>query len=376
MAKRPVTKAAGASGMFNEPEAGVPEASRPATSMSRVLGQSRAVDLLRSAIKSERVHHAWIFHGPAGVGKFTCAQAFAAELLTPSAKDPLYPEVTHLLQDGAHPDLHVITKELASISRESKTRSGKQSNIAKDVIMEFFIEPLGVARTIACASRAGKVFIIDQAELLDTTGQNTILKVVEEPPAGTVLIFVTSDEHRLLPTIRSRCQRVAFGALDERSMQRWLDEANIAPTGEERAWLVKYAAGAPGALQLAISAGLYQWHAKIDPMLSMLASGKSAPTLGTVLASLVAERSEQSVKQTPEASKEMFNRFWAKRMLALLADRVRRDLWAGHYERALAWLELITDCERQIDSNVAFAAAFDNLGAQMAQSAAVAGVSH
>ena len=67
-------------------------------------------------------------------------------------------------------------------------------------------------------SAPAKTFIIDEAELIDTVGQNALLKTLEEPPRRTYIFLVTSRPERLLPTIRSRCQHVRFVPLDHASM--------------------------------------------------------------------------------------------------------------------------------------------------------------
>ena len=71
------------------------------------------------------------------------------------------------------------------------------------------------------------------------------LKLLEEPPAGTVIILVTTREDRLLPTIRSRCQRVAFAPLDDQAMQSWLASADLAVDPESRRWIERFAEGSP-----------------------------------------------------------------------------------------------------------------------------------
>jgi DNA polymerase-3 subunit delta' len=154
------------------------------------------------------------------VGKFTTALAFAAVILDPSSQPDLSgviepdPESAsqQLLAAGTHPDLHIITKELAVVSRVDSVRDSKQRNIAKAVLEEFLLEP--AARTGSMnGALASKVFIVDEAELIDGVGQNSLLKTLEEPAPGSVIILVTANEERLLPTIRSRCQRVGFAPL-------------------------------------------------------------------------------------------------------------------------------------------------------------------
>lgn len=360
-----------------------PQAARPEhpIDFSGLLGQKRAIETLEGAIESGRIHHAWIFHGPPGVGKLTAARAFAAKLLLPRGGSASSAEerrrIEHLLRVGAHPDVHLVTKELAAVSRDTDTRKRKQTNIPKEVLREFFIEPFGLARTVSAPSAAGRVFIIEEAELIDAGGQNTILKALEEPPPGTVLILVTSDLDRLLPTVRSRCQKVTFLPLDEPTMQKWVQSLGLNLAGEELRWLFVYAAGAPGSLLNAAQLGLFAWHRQLEPMLAAIEKpGGRWPALGATMAALVDERAAEAVKASRDASKDAANRLWAKRLLTFLGERTRRalaaDVAAGRApDRHLSWIELLAAAERQLAANVAFAAVFENLATQMATEHAV-----
>ena len=101
------------------------------TTFDDLIGHPRAAETLDASITSGKVHHAWIFHGPQGIGKFTAALAFAALLLdpetTPDLTGKVRPDpgsrVQHLLRTGTHPDLHVIRKELARFSDNASVRN-------------------------------------------------------------------------------------------------------------------------------------------------------------------------------------------------------------------------------------------------------------
>ena len=188
--------------------------------MHRILGQERAIDTLLTALGSGRVHHGWIFSGPLGVGKFTTAVEFARLLLDPHAAPNLAGEIeadpegetSRLIDAGTHPDLHVIRKELALFSDNPQLRARKLSNIPIDVLRERMIggktsddRPHVAVAYRKPAQGHGKVFIIDEAELIDVYGQNALLKTLEEPPPATYIFLITSRPERLLPTIRSRC---------------------------------------------------------------------------------------------------------------------------------------------------------------------------
>ncbi|MCA9312073.1 MAG: AAA family ATPase, partial [Phycisphaerales bacterium] len=259
----------------------------PLTSISQVIGHERAKTTLRAALQSGRVHHAWIFSGPIGVGKRTMAEAFASMLLDPTTALDLAgefepdpdSETQRLLSRRAHPDLHIITKELALYSDERKIRESRQRTIAKDVIDTHLLGPIALASTLHTDSRASKVFIIDEAELLDASKSNartqaSMLKTMEEPPPGSVIILVTSNEERLLTTIRSRCQRVVFGTLDDLQMKAWMKRAGLDLSGTEAQWTLAFAQGSPGRVMQAVETGLYAWARALEPQLQALDAGR------------------------------------------------------------------------------------------------------
>jgi len=361
------------------PEAG-PPAPKPIP-LDAVLGQARAVGLLDSAVTSGRLHHAWVFHGPEGVGKFTTALAFAATVLDPSSlpdrsgrlrPDPGSP-VQHLLRAGSHPDMHIVRKELAAVSRSEQVRASKQTRLAKEVVEEFLIEPAARTRVLSGDSRVGKVFIVDEAHLLGVEAQNALLKTIEEPPGGTLIVLVTPSEERLLPTIRSRCQLVPFGPLDEASMREWMRRAEVDLGGVDVAWALAFAGGSPGVLRAVTETGLGGWHTSLQPALDRVHAGQGVIELGGLLAKLVDEAAAASVAGDARASKDVANRVAARRMFRLLGESfratMRRAAAVGRddqAERAAACIGLIEVAERQVDSNVALALVFENLAAQCA----------
>jgi DNA polymerase III subunit delta' len=353
-------------------------------SLDSLLGQDRAITSLRSAIKSGRIHHAWIFHGPAGVGKFTAALAFAATILDPSTGPGLSGQIEpdpdsptqRLLRAGTHPDLHIITKELAEVSREQRIRDSKQKTIARDVLEEFLVEPAARTRNSGEEAMASKVFIVDEAELMDRFGQNILLKTLEEPPPGSVIVLITSNEERLLPTIRSRCQPVAFAPLGEADMKRWLDRSKLdlsSLSPEARRWLLSFADGSPGAATLALETGLTQWYAALAPMLAELDAGRYPIDLGTAIAKLIDEWAIAAVDRSGSdtASKDAANKSAARLMFRLLGDHFRQRLRTAAarntseavLERDLAAIDQINEAERQFDASVQGIFVFDNLAA-------------
>lgn len=354
----------------------------PRVTLADVFGHDRAKAILRSAIASGRLHHAWIFHGPRGVGKHTAALAFAGAILDPTtsvgltgdlAPDPESP-VQRLIAAGTHPDLHIITKELARFSEDRQVRERKLLTIPKDVIDTHLLRPAALAASVRAHGMASKVFIIDEAELLDRSvtnapTQNAILKTLEEPPPGTVIVLVTSAEDRLLPTIRSRCQRVAFGRLSSAEMAAWARQAAIQIPPQHKDWLLRFADGSPGVLREAIDAGLGTWHERLAPLLAKVERGEYSPELGPAMATLIDEWAESHVAGSRNASKEAANHEGARLMVRLLASHFsyRLRTAGSDSERAAAAIDALVVAERELAANVRLSDLAEDLSIRMSE---------
>lgn len=318
-----------------------------------------------------------------GVGKRLAAEAFAAAILDPTTRpnlagefepDPDSPTRT-LIAGGRHPDLHIITKELARYEDDKKIRERKLITIPKDVIETHLLGPIALAPSIRADSMVSKVFIIDEAELLDRSRtnaptQNSMLKTLEEPPPGSVIILLTSAEEMLLPTIRSRCQRVVFGELDDASMQQWLDRSGLEVPANERQWLLDYARGSPGRALVAHMGRMYDWWRTLEPMLADAEQSRLPRDFAPTMARLIDEWAQQWVKASPNASKEAANLAGARHLLGLIAERERRRLRDASaraaepaMRRSVHALELIDRAERHVGANVSIASAMEALAA-------------
>lgn len=397
--------------------------------MPQILGQERAAAILDAALRGERMHHAWIFHGPAGVGKATTAIALAQTLLCHApahdATGKLAPcgscESCRLLQSGgAHPDLIVITKELAAASEFRELRNRKLMNIPLDLLRERmlggwiegkYVEPV-VGKTPLL--RHGKVFILDEAELLDATGHNALLKTLEEPPPGTHIFLITAHEDRLLPTIRSRCQRVPFAPLSDAVVEQWVRDrmpemlnpirqrieelrAKTRPSKDDQAvidelerrsaalsepdrvskWIVPLSRGSIGMAQTVVVYGLDEWAEAITPLVAAAASGRPVPELGKTMAELVETYAQRWVAEHAGASKDAANKAGVKYMLGLVGEVARRklhELASQEFPDAEAaelaatpWLggiDLLQLAQRELESNVSIPLLLDNLAIQ------------
>jgi len=361
------------------------ERARPVHHDGPVLfGQELATTQLAQAIGSGHMHHAWILHGPSGVGKCTAAMECARLLLDDETleaniaafKAPRDSRVAELIDLASHPDLHVIRKERADDSSIKEMRDRKQTNIPLDLLRELMIGGVvGDGKSFDSPVWRGaylghnKVFIIDEAELLDPYGQNALLKTLEEPPAGTYIFLVTTQEERLLPTIRSRCQRVAFRALDAAAMGAWFDRFGVEDSS--RPWLSEFSEGAPGTAELAMKHGLRAWSEELLPRFAMLEQGRFDGGLADRLAELVGEFADRVVKENAKASKEAANRQATRCALLTLASRSRAQIAAAAMRgdvqavaEAAYRVELIVRLESEVRANVNLKHALANLVAQ------------
>lgn len=306
--------------------------------MEQVLGQSLAIRTLQTALRNGRLHHAYIFHGPVGVGKFTTAYAFAKVLLCHDPQNPRNDaqgdvaacgacESCRLIGDGtpndtAHPDLRVVAKELARYSDDASVRGRKLTSIPVDVLRQSLIEPVYRAAQIG----RRKVLIVDEAELLNDTGQNLLLKTLEEPPLETYLILVTASQEKLLMTIRSRCQRVAFVPLPDELVSQWLEQQSSQLSDEQRSWLIGFAGGSLGRIRLAMDYSLFDWAHTVIPAIDQASQGQYPIDLGQEMKEMIDGFAKRWVDEHTGASKEAANRMAAAVLWSIIGQYARQQI--------------------------------------------------
>jgi DNA polymerase III subunit delta' len=147
-----------------------------------------------SAALAGDASHAYLFHGPAGVGKRTAARAFAAELLAAGSPDP--DNARHRVFDGAHPDLTWVKPTGAHVMRTD------------DVA-----DPVVSAATRTPFESQKRVFVLERVDTMNDEVANRLLKTLEEPASFVHLILLTDSLGQVIPTVVSRCQLVRFDPL-------------------------------------------------------------------------------------------------------------------------------------------------------------------
>ncbi len=178
---------------------------RPLT-FDAVVGQATLTTTLKNAIKAEKLAHAYLFCGPRGVGKTTCARIFARAI-----------NCSNLTADGeACGECESCKAMLEQRSLNIFELDAASNNSVQDI--RELVEQTHIPPQIG----QYKVFIIDEVHMLTSNAFNAFLKTLEEPPAHVVFILATTEKHKVIPTILSRCQIYDFERISVQSIIDYL----------------------------------------------------------------------------------------------------------------------------------------------------------
>ena len=266
----------------------------------RTRGQPAALATVAGAVSAGTVPHALLLVGPQGSGKTTLALDLAAGLLC-SAADPAERPcracaACRRLDHGNHPDLH----------RLAPSGPGRQVKIGDRLAPEpgtvrFLIHELALAP----AEGRWRVAIVEDADRLNEDAQNALLKLLEEPPAGTVLALCAADEDALLPTVRSRCTRVRLGRVPREAIEAMLREEGLADASRASG-LAALSDGRPGrarAFAAAPEAALLH-DRLLRELLDLVRRGRAERLAAAAGLLGDAERLEELLEETAAASVE------------------------------------------------------------------------
>lgn len=190
-----------------------------------------------------RLPHALLVHGREGVGQFELAMAFAQFLFcekpAPGGRACGRCSACIWFGQGNHPDFRLLQPESMAADEEGETNADSKKK--SDQIRIEQVRDL--QRFLAVGTHRGglRVVILHPADAMNVSTQNAVLKSLEEPPPETLFLVVTSFPHRLLPTIRSRCQNIAVPIPERDQAARWLEDQGI----ENPESLLALAGGAP-----------------------------------------------------------------------------------------------------------------------------------
>jgi DNA polymerase-3 subunit delta' len=277
-----------------------------------------AAELIAAADRG-RLHHAWLLTGPEGIGKASFAYR-AARWLLGARHDPAYgplgtsPDdpVFRLIAAESHPDLLVLER-----SADKKTIPVEEARR----LPEFFSK--------APAMAPYRVAIIDTADDLNVNSANAVLKTLEEPPPRGVLLLVSHAPGSLIPTIRSRCRRLAFAPWPEETVAAFAI-GKLGVSDDEAARLAHMAGGAPGRVLELAARGALEIDAAAETLLRRLPAADEASLValsdkfrggeGATRFSLLVERLAARVREATVAA-------------AMRGPDPALDLWAAAWRR-------------------------------------------
>ena len=220
---------------------------RPSPNGWPIWGHDEAVAGLRRAVLGDRIAHAYLIAGPAGVGKSALATAFAQALCCEGAvgdgarSDPSVGcgacHACRRIGRGVHPDVQTVG--LASQAATADRASGKNTGLTIETVRQL------------CASTAlrpmearRRIVVVEDAETMPEIAQEALLKTLEEPPSAVVILLLADDAEALLPTVRSRCRTVELRPVARTAVLAALAASGVAPDRADA--IAELAAGRPG----------------------------------------------------------------------------------------------------------------------------------
>jgi len=189
------------------------------------IGNQKSISLLQRSLEHGQINHAYIFSGPEHVGKFTLAKMFALHAISGTEMSL---DINDFNKDSLL-DLILISPEIVE-----KKGISKQRDISIELVRE-------VKKSLSLFPYHGKykILIIEDAHRMNVAAQNALLKVLEEPNETSIIILVTHEVDRILPTLQSRSQVINFGLVNDADMQNNFPED-----------IISLSAGRPGIANL------------------------------------------------------------------------------------------------------------------------------
>jgi len=293
-----------------------------------IVGQDRAVDQFASAWSSRKLHHAWLLAGPRGVGKASFAHAAARRVLAEAAGPPF--DLPGLETDDAHPIVKLVEAgSHPDMRRLVRLTNEKTGNLNRSIKVEQ-IRELGEFMAMTAGLSPWRVVIIDSVDDLETSGANALLKILEEPPANTLFFLVSHAPGRLLPTIRSRCRRLEFSALDDDAMTSVLEVRTASVSAAEHSKIIAMSFGSAGRALAFAELGLAKLE---DAAVAILRQGDPTNARRSELAQ---ELGKKALADRYAAFLELAPSLIAREARSFTGDRLERALDAYARARELA----------------------------------------
>ncbi|CBS86996.1 DNA polymerase III subunit delta' [Azospirillum lipoferum] len=226
-----------------------------------LVGHGEAERLLLEAWNSGRLPHAWLIGGTPGIGKATLAFRFARFVLAQEqAGDSLFGGAAPVTSLHIGPD-HPVFRRVASGGHADmltieRQRDEKKGRLKRDIAVDD-VRKIGPFLRRTSAEGGWRVAVIDGADRMNLSGLNAILKILEEPPPGALLLLVSDNPGGMLPTIRSRCRKLTLKPLAEETVIDLLGQHRPDIAADDRPALARLSEGSVGrAIDLADAGGL------------------------------------------------------------------------------------------------------------------------
>lgn len=299
-----------------------PEQPAGPSATAELIGHEAAEQAFLDTAAVQRMPHAWLISGPRGIGKMTLAYRIARFQLSQEDNggllgppDSLFtaPEdaVFRRVLAGSHGDLRLIERVV----------NEKTKKLRGDIVVDQ-IRALGRFFTMTAAMGGWRIALIDGAEEMNPNAANALLKLLEEPPANSLLLLVSHAPGRLLPTIGSRCRHLVLRPLKEADAISVLARRSPDLNEDERQSLVRLAEGSPGrAMAMADAGGLEVYG-------ELLAMVRDLPELDFAAVHALGDKLNR-------ANNEAAYRVWID-LLRLWLSRLTRAAAAGRMSAAAA----------------------------------------
>ena len=179
-----------------------------------IIGHNQIIDHLKNAIRMEKISHAYILNGESSAGKMMLAEAFATALQCESGEDEPCMNCRSCRQAAEHnqPDIIYVTHEKPNVISVDDIRH----QLNNDIVIKPY-------------SSKYKIYIVDEAEKMNTQAQNALLKTIEEPPAYGIILLLTTNADAFLPTILSRCITLSLKSVNEDLIKDFLMKKYMIP---------------------------------------------------------------------------------------------------------------------------------------------------
>ncbi len=203
----------------------------------KLYGHNEALGRMLSDWREGTLAHGWLISGGRGTGKATLAYQFARAVLAGEEPEFITSEhkVFRRVAAGSHADLLVVEPKFDE----------KKDEKAREISVEQ-ARAIGQFLSLTAGESAWRVVIIDAVDELNVAGANAILKILEEPPQQSVILLISHNPGRLLPTIRSRCRSLRLGALDTKAFNAVLRQVLPEVDAETGQALRALSGGSPG----------------------------------------------------------------------------------------------------------------------------------